>query len=207
VPELGLFPLTLVLVPTERVPLHIFEPRYKELVADCIERGEEFGLVLAAGDGAVHEVGTRAAVAEVLERLPDGRMNIVIEGGDRFRLLELTSGHSYATAEVEEVVDEDDPADAAETARALELFGELAETAGADVDTPSQDSPLLDFELTARVDFGVEAKQELLASTSPRERMTKLVGLLETALESVRLERELQQRASGNGKVAPLDPD
>ena len=206
-PELGLFPLTLVLVPTERVPLHIFEPRYKELVADCIERGEEFGLVLAAGDGAVHEVGTRAAVAEVLERLPDGRMNIVIEGGDRFRLLELTSGHSYATAEVEEVVDEDDPADAAETARALELFGELAETAGADVDTPSQDSPLLDFELTARVDFGVEAKQELLASTSPRERMTKLVGLLETALESVRLERELQQRASGNGKVAPLDPD
>jgi Lon protease-like protein len=207
VPELGLFPLTLVLVPTERVPLHIFEPRYKELVADCIERGEEFGLVLAAGDGAVHEVGTRAAVAEVLERLPDGRMNIVIEGGDRFRLLELTSGHSYATAEVEEVVDDDDPADAAETARALELFGELAETAGADVDTPSQDSPLLDFELTARVDFGVEAKQELLASTSPRERMTKLVGLLETALESVRLERELQQRASGNGKVAPLDPD
>jgi ATP-dependent Lon protease len=207
VSELGLFPLTLVLVPTERVPLHIFEPRYKELVSECIERGEEFGLVLAAGDGAVHEVGTRAAVAEVLERLPDGRMNIVIEGGDRFRLLELTSGHSYATAEVEEVVDDDDPADEAETARALELFGELAETAGADVDTPSQDSPLLDFELTARVDFGVEAKQELLASTSPRERMTKLVGLLETALESVRLERELQQRAAGNGKVAPLDPE
>jgi Lon protease-like protein len=204
VPELGLFPLSLVLVPTERIPLHIFEPRYKDLVAVCIERGEEFGLVLAAGDGAVHEIGTRAAVAEVLEVLPDGRMNIVVEGGERFRLLELTTGHSYASAVVEDVVDEDDPPDDADTERALELFRGLAETAGAEVDVPDSESPLLDFELAARVDFGVDAKQELLALTSPRTRMTRLVGLLETALETLKLERELQQRAQRNGKVSPL---
>ena len=72
-PELGLFPLPIVLVPTERIPLHIFEPRYKELIGECIEHGEEFGLVLATGDGAVHEIGTRAAVAQVLEELDDGR--------------------------------------------------------------------------------------------------------------------------------------
>jgi len=204
-PELGLFPLPLVLVPSERIPLHIFEPRYRELIGECIERGEEFGLVLAAGDGAVHEVGTRAAVAEVLDELPDGRMNIVVEGGDRFRLLELTSGRSFATAAVEELVDDEDPVEEADRARALELFGGLVETAGGGVEVPDGDSPLLDFELAARVDFGVEAKQELLASTSPRERMTKLVSLLETALEAVRLERDVQQRAAGNGKVAPLD--
>jgi Lon protease-like protein len=204
VPELGLFPLSLVLVPTERIPLHIFEPRYKDLVAVCIERGEEFGLVLAAGDGAVHEIGTRAAIAEVLEVLPDGRMNIVVEGGERFRLLELTTGHSYASAVVEDVVDEDDPPDDADTERALELFRGLAETAGAEVDVPDSESPLLDFELAARVDFGVDAKQELLALTSPRTRMTRLVGLLETALETLKLERELQQRAQRNGKVSPL---
>jgi Lon protease-like protein len=206
VAELGLFPLPLVLVPTERIPLHIFEPRYRELVGQCIEDGEEFGLVLAAGDGAVHEIGTRAAVAQVLEELPDGRLNIVVEGGERFRLLELTGGRAFATAVVEEVVDDDDPPDESDTERALDLFGRLAETAGADVDTPARQSPLLDFELAARVDFGVDAKQELLSSTSPRERMAKLVQLLETALESVRLERELQQRAAGNGKVSPLDP-
>jgi Lon protease-like protein len=207
VPELGLFPLPLVLVPTERIPLHIFEPRYRELIAECIEDGEEFGLVLATGDGAVHEIGTRAAVSQVLEELPDGRMNIVVEGGDRFRLLELTSGRPFATAVVEDVYDDDDPPEDADAARALDLFGRLADSAGADVDAPAPDSPLLDFELAARVDFGVDAKQELLSSTSPRDRMVRLVGLLENALESVRLERELQQRAAGNGKVAPLDPD
>ena len=89
--RIGLFPLELVLLPTERVPLHIFEPRYKELIGECLERSEEFGFVLAAGDGAVHEIGTRAAVAQVLEVLDDGRMNIVVEGGERFRMLELTS--------------------------------------------------------------------------------------------------------------------
>ena len=206
-PELGLFPLPLVLVPTERIPLHIFEPRYRELIRECLERDEEFGLVLATGDGAVHEIGTRAGVAQVVEELEDGRMNIVVEGRERFRLLELTSGRSYATGAVEDVLDEDDPADAANRERAVEVFRDLADTAGAEVDLPDAESPLLDFELAARVEFGVEAKQELLASTSPRERMKKLVALLETALEALRLERELQHRASGNGKVSPLAPE
>jgi Lon protease-like protein len=94
VPELGLFPLPLVLVPTERIPLHIFEPRYKELIGECLETDGEFGLVLATGDGAVHEIGTRARVLEVLEELDDGSLNVVVEGGDRFRLLELTSGRT-----------------------------------------------------------------------------------------------------------------
>ena len=206
-PELGLFPLPLVLVPTERIPLHIFEPRYRELIAECLERDEEFGLVLATGDGAVHEVGTRAAVAQVVEELEDGRLNIVVEGRERFRLLELTKGRSFTTGEVEEVVDDDDVPDDDDRERALELFRELAELAGAEVEVPDASSPVLDFELAARVDFGVESKQELLASTSPRERMTKLLALLETALEALRLEQQLQHRASGNGRVSPLAPD
>jgi Lon protease-like protein len=62
VAELGLFPLPIVLVPTERIPLHIFEPRYRELIEECVENESDFGFVLATGDGAVHEIGTRAAV-------------------------------------------------------------------------------------------------------------------------------------------------
>src|SRR3954471_22369468 len=96
-PELGLFPLPLVLMPTERIPLHIFEPRYRELIAECAETESEFGFVLATGDGAVHEVGTRAAVIQVLEVLDDGASNIIVEGRKRFRLLELTTGRSFTT--------------------------------------------------------------------------------------------------------------
>jgi Lon protease-like protein len=208
VPELGLFPLPIVLVPTERIPLHIFEPRYRALVDECIELGEEFGFVLATGDGAVHEIGTRARVAQVLDVLDDGSMNIIVEGGERFRLLELTSGRAFTTGVVEPVQDDDDdPPSSADAERALEIFRELAEVSDSNVDVPAAFSPLLDFELAARVDFAVEAKQELLSMVSPRARMTALVGLLEIALEAIRLEQTLRERASRNGKVAPLDPE
>jgi Lon protease-like protein len=207
-PEIGLFPLPIVLVPTERVPLHIFEPRYRELIAECVASGDEFGLVLATGDGAVHEIGTRAAVQQVLETLEDGSSNIVVEGHERFRLLELTTGRAFNTGVVEPVTDDvDDEPRAGDVTRALELFHELADLAGSDVELPDSDSAQLDFEIAARVEFGAEAKQELLASTSPRARMTRLVELLEIALEAVQIERTLRERAAQNGKVAPLEPD
>jgi Lon protease-like protein len=204
-PELGLFPLSIVLVPTERIPLHIFEPRYRELIEECVENEADFGLVLATGDGAVHEIGTRASVLEVLEVLDDGRMNVVVEGGERFRLLELTSGRSFTTGLVEPVIDEDDPPTTADVDHALEAFRELAETSESDVDTPEPDVAQLDFELAARVDFGVESKQEVLAMTSPRLRMQRLAVLFEAALEAVRVEQAMRERASRNGKVTPRD--
>ena len=206
-PELGLFPLPLVLVPTERIPLHIFEPRYRELIGECLETDGEFGLVLATGDGAVHEIGTRARVAAVVETLDDGRMNIVVEGGDRFRLLELTRGRSFQTGVVEEVVDDDDPADDEDVERALTVFRQLADAAESDVDIPEAGSPDLVWELAARVDFGIEPKQEILATTSPARRMRRLIELLEASLEAVRLEQALRERAQRNGRVAPLNGD
>ncbi len=205
VPELGLFPLPIVLVPTERIPLHIFEPRYRELIQECIETDGEFGLVLATGDGAVHEIGTRARVTTVIETLEDGSMNIAVEGGTRFRLLELTRGRSFQTGIVEEVADEDDPPSDDDAERALEVFRALAEAADSDVDIPEASSAELDWELAARVDFGVEPKQEILAATSPRVRMSRLVELLDTSLEAMRLEATLRERASRNGKVSPLE--
>ena len=206
-PELGLFPLPIVLCPTERIPLHIFEPRYRELLDECVTADAEFGFALATGDGAVHEIGTRARVAAVLEVLDDGRMNVIVEGGDRFRLVELTSGRAFTTGIVVPVEDDDDQADTADSERALEVFAELVELAGSDVDIPEPTSPTFDWELAARVDFAVESKQELLAMTSPRLRMARLVEVLGSSLEALRAEQVLHERAGRNGKVTPLDPE
>ena len=106
--EIGLFPLGLVLLPTEQVPLHIFEPRYRELIAECLEADQPFGLVYADDDG-LRRTGTLASVVEVTERFDDGRLNIVVEGGDRFRLVELTDGRSFHTGTIEAIRDSDDP--------------------------------------------------------------------------------------------------
>jgi len=203
--QLGLFPLDLVLMPTERIPLNIFEERYKELIGECLERDEEFGIVLMRGSGDMHHVGTRAAISEVLEVLPDGRMHIVVEGGDRFRVLEVDHQRLFATATAEEVTDDEDPPDPDDVDRAQAAYLQIKETVGTPGDPPDRDSPLFAFELVARVDFSASNKQELLELTSPRQRFARLAVLLEHALEALIIEKELRQRAHGNGKVTPFD--
>jgi ATP-dependent Lon protease len=203
--RIGLFPLELVLVPTERVPLHIFEPRYKELLGECIERDEEFGILLVKDSGDIYRVGTRAAVTEVLQVLPDGRMHVVVEGHERFRVLEVDHDRSFDTGVVEELVDDDDPPDEDALERVLETFKRLQETVGAPGNAPDPASPSFDFEIVARVDFSTRSKQELLELTSQRRRVDRLEVLLEHALEALVIDRRLRQRAHGNGKVSPLD--
>jgi Lon protease-like protein len=199
---LGLFPLGLVLLPTEQVPLHIFEPRYRELISECLEQETQFGLVYADDDG-IREIGTRAAVVEVVERFDDGRLNIVVEGRDRFKLVELTDGRTFHTAAVEPVEDQDDPPDGLDAERALELFRRLAELTGAQVEPPSPDAPELSFALASRFELSPDLKQELLEATSERIRLKRLCELLGTAAETVERQREIAARAQTNGKVDP----
>jgi Lon protease-like protein len=202
VTELGLFPLGLVLLPGERMPLHIFEPRYKELIGECLAEERPFGIVLS-DDSGLHEVGTEASVVEVLERFDDGRLNIVVEGGERFRVLELTSGRAFQTGEVEEVADDDVAFDQEDADRALGLFQELRELVGSDVDEPEQGRPALSYALASRVDFGLDPKQRLLELTSEAERLTLVIELLEGALNAVREEQARRELASRNGKLRP----
>ncbi len=165
------------------------------------------GCCSTTDEGALHAIGTRATVEEVLEELDDGRLNIIVEGRGRFRLLELTSGRSFSTGLVEDVVDEDEPHQQSDLTRAIEAFAALVAETESPVEVPDADSPLVDFELAARVDFAPDAKQELLASTSPRERLERLTELLEIALQAVRIEKTLRDRAGSNGKVTPLELD
>jgi Lon protease-like protein len=200
--EIGLFPLGIVLLPAEQIPLHIFEDRYQELIAECLEEDREFGLVYADDDG-LRGIGTRAAVTEVLDRFDDGRLNIVVEGRERFRLLELTEGRSFHTGRIAPLDDEPDAADPKDAERALELFHRLVDLTGAEVEEPRLDAAQLSFELAGRFEFAPELKQRLLQLTSERRRMQLLAELLTAAAEAVEREREIAERAQTNGKVDP----
>lgn len=204
-PEIGLFPLGFVLLPTEQAPLHIFEPRYRELIGDCIDEESEFGILLAEDEGKMRDIGTRVSVLEVLERLPDGRLNIAVEGGARFRLVELTEGRSFQTGEIEPYEDEDDERDYEAAEKAFALYRRLAGLVPAPPDDPDPDAVLLSFEIGARVDFGAEPKQQLLELRSEAERLTLVCELLERAVEALETERDLRARAAQNGKVIPGD--
>jgi Lon protease-like protein len=203
VDEIGLFPLGIVLLPTEQVPLHIFEPRYRALITECLEEEREFGLVFADEDG-LRAIGTRAGVTEVLERFEDGRLNIVVEGRERFRLVDVTEGEdTYHTGEVEPIVDDTDPAETDAVERALVLFRRLVDLTGIEIEEPDSDSPQLSFELAARFEFAPALKQELLQSTSERLRIERLCELLDTAADLLQRQQEVAARAATNGKVDP----
>lgn len=200
--EIGLFPLGIVLLPTEQVPLHIFEPRYRELIAECVAGEQPFGLVYA-DDAGLRRTGTLASVVEVVERFEDGRLNIVVEGRDRFRLLELTDGRSFHTGTIEPLPDRDDPPDPADVTRGLGLFAQLVELTGAEVDLPGEDVDQPSFSLAARFELAAELKLELLEETSERLRLKRLCEILETVTAAVERQRETSALASRNGHARP----
>jgi Lon protease-like protein len=198
--ELGLFPLGTVLLPTERIPLHIFELRYQELIGECLESGTDFGLLYADDEG-VRDVGTRAAVVEVLDRFPDGRLNILAEGRERFRIVSETSGRPFMTAEVEPLEDDEDTvSERAQRDDALDLYRRLGRVVDQEVEEPDPDSGVLSFEIASRVDFGPERKQELLELRSEPDRLAVVSELLERAAEAITLERALAEASSKNGR-------
>ena len=198
--ELGLFPLGIVLLPTERLPLHVFEDRYKELVEECLEQDTEFGLVYADSDG-IRDVGTRARVAEVLTRFEDGRLNILVEGGERFQVEELTDGRSFHTAQVSPVADAEDAADAAAIEDAMRMFGVLRDVTGSEVELPDPGSPQLSFALAGKVELAAGEKLMLLRELSERRRIELVQELLEHAVLAARRMRRAAERATTNGRV------
>lgn len=200
-PEIGLFPLSLVLMPAERAPLHIFETRYKELINSCLADDAPFGMVLVDADQA-REIGTRAHVVEVLERFEDGRLNVIVEGGERFRILETHAVHSYFTAEIAEYPDEAPPP-ASDTLDAflgeyLAVFDQL----GMDAPQVELDANL-SFRVAAQLALGLDDKQELLQMRSEAERLDKLSQLLPGAVFDAR-KHQVRQRAAGNGHARRL---
>ena len=136
------------------------------------------------------------------ERFDDGRLNIVVRGGEVVRVVELTRGRAYTTARVEPAEDDGDAGD--EAAAALELYQRVAEATGSEPDpSVTADAEPVSYAIAARVDFPAAEKQRILEQRSERGRLMVIVELLARALENIAAAAEIRERAHTNGKVAP----
>jgi len=199
--ELPLFELPVVLLPGELLPLHIFEERYKAMIAHSMERDEPFGIVFADDDSEPAEVGCTAFVADVLERFDDGRLNIVVSGGTPFTIGERFEAPEFpaATVELIDLEAEAGEGDPEASERALAAFDELAREAAEDPDDVADAGEGDSYAIAARITLPPETKQKLLETRSEAERIRILARALEAVLQAVRRSQQLADVAQTNG--------
>jgi Lon protease-like protein len=203
--DFPLFPLGIVALPNESVPLHIFEDRYRRMVEHCLtgEPGSierQFGIVWLS-DQELKPIGCACEIDRVLERMDDGRMNILARGTRPFRLLARQDELPYPAGTVEFLVDVEEAPDEQAAGAARELYGDLVEQATDQTLTAEQLAELDAYGMAATVEFGVDAKQQLLELRSENERLSLLTALLRAAIRRLELVERATERARSNGKV------
>ncbi|HEV2397516.1 MAG TPA: LON peptidase substrate-binding domain-containing protein [Candidatus Sulfotelmatobacter sp.] len=197
---LPLFPLELVLLPGTPLPLHIFEPRYKEMIGECLATDAPFGVIRAQDEG-IAEVGCTAEIITVTKEYPDGRMDLICEGRKRFEVLEVNRDRSFLQAEVLLVPDEPGSLVEEERVRAIQLHLEILSLAGAVQDLSSADQNQLSFYLAGSLPLDLDFKQTLLAMRSEGQRLQAVSKYLENILPKLRHAAKARQKAGGNGHV------
>jgi Lon protease-like protein len=198
---LPLFPLDVVLLPGTPLPLHVFEPRYKEMISECSQQQKPFGVVRAKA-GEVAEIGCTAEIVAVTKKYPDGRMDIVTEGRERFEVMQVSQERSFLQAEVLFLQDEPGSASAADVAQAVKLHGEIMKLAGAQPEKASAiETSRLSFHLAGSLPLDLDFKQTLLGMKSESERVQAVISYLEAILPNLRRSVQVRQRAGGNGHV------
>jgi Lon protease-like protein len=200
VSEFPLFPLGIVALPHEIVPLHIFEERYKTMMARCIEREEEFGIVWLSDDG-LRPIGCACEVTEVLERLDDGRMNLIARGTRPFAIVEREERLPYPAGTVEFLDDREEELDEEAARLAREIYAELVERATDRRIDPLELAAMNAYAMAATVDFGLDAKQGLLDLRSENARLRLVTRLFRAAMKRLEFVSKAQTRARSNGKV------
>jgi Lon protease-like protein len=202
---LPLFPLGIVALPSEGVPLHVFEDRYRRMIEHCLgaEAGapeREFGIVWLS-DEELKEVGCACDVERVVERMDDGRLNILARGTRPFRLLRRQDDLPYPAGLVAFLDDDREESDELAATSARELYRELVEQA-TDRQLAEPELALMSaYQMAATVEFDKDAKQELLELRSENARLRLLAMLLTAALKHLELIDRAQVRAQSNGKV------
>jgi Lon protease-like protein len=195
-----LFPLDVVLFPGTPLPLHIFEPRYKEMIGECLAQHRTFGVVRIVEQGLA-DIGCTAEIITVVKEYPDGRLDLVTEGRQRFEVMRVNQERSFLQAEVLMIDDEPGAPPQADSARAVQLHSELLAIAGAKQDLSAADLSLLSFYLAGSLPLDLDFKQKLLALRSEPERMSLLISYLETIIPNLRRAATAREKAGGNGHV------
>ncbi|HTN25356.1 MAG TPA: LON peptidase substrate-binding domain-containing protein [Solirubrobacteraceae bacterium] len=198
--DFPLFPLPLVAIPHELVPLHVFEPRYRTMFDELLESESEFGIVWAV-DGTTRDVGCACVVAEVLERMDDGRLNVLTRGTRPFRIIEHRPDRPYPAATVEFLEDKPETPDADTAAAAHAAYAELVVQATDSAPDPEELAGKSAYAMAATVDFGLDAKQGLLDLRSENARLRLVTRLFRAALKRLDFVERAQARARSNGKV------
>ncbi len=212
--QLPLFPLPLVLLPNEMLPLHIFEPRYQQLLQDVELTHKLFGLSYFDPKESFAErpaAGSIGCVAEIREvqMMPDGRSNILTAGVIRYRLLDyIDIGTPYLMAEVEffEDINEDEGLLKPAADDIFQLFERVARAAfdlsgnrGKFPEIQQSDPEQLSFLVTAAFNLDNELKYELLTMDSTTQRLNRLRGILEQAVGKMEESAEIHKAAQTNG--------
>jgi len=198
--EFPLFPLGLVAVPGELIPLHIFEERFKTMMNECLRDEREFGIVWLSDDG-LREIGCACEIDRVLEQLEDGRMNLLARGTRPFRVVERQGHLAYPAGVVEFVEDRSETVDPELVSAAHDAYADLVRRA-TDRDPDADElAEMSAYAMAATVDFGLDAKQGLLDLRSENARLRLVTRLFRAALKRLDFVDRAQARARSNGKV------
>jgi Lon protease-like protein len=195
-----LFPLEVVLFPSTPLPLHIFEPRYKEMISECLAQNRTFGVVRALEQGLA-EVGCTAEIVTVVKEYSDGRLDLVTEGRKRFEIVRVNQERSFLQGEVLMIEDEPGAPPQEATDRAVQLHSELLAIAGAKQDLSAADPSSLSFHLAGSLPLDLDFKQKLLSLRSEAERLTLLIDYLQTLIPNLHRAARAREKAGGNGHV------
>jgi ATP-dependent Lon protease len=198
--RIPLFPLNVVLFPGAALPLHIFEPRYRKMVRNCLENRSEFGMLLALPNGMAG-TGCTAEIVEVAKRYPDGRMDIVTLGRDPFRLIELFDQDPLLEGHIDYLEDQRAPLDTRLRRQLMDLYEACHTLVFGDYPRDTQNHPgiELSYLVADKLPMDLLWKQRILELRSEAERQERLVSYLREwapHLQKVATDREI---TGGNG--------
>ena len=207
---LPLFPLEVVLLPEEPLPLHIFEERYKEMIGECLAAKasgagqQEFGVVLAQGQ-EMRTVGCSARIVNLTRKYEDGRMDILIVGKRRFEILLTNEEKSYLRGSVEFFDDDgtDSPGEI-EASRAIEMFRDVMRRLHQSSEMPihlPRPYRYLSFRLAGPLPLDLDFKQRLLSVRNEPERLREVVQAMTLLMDRVERLQKARAKAGGNGNA------
>jgi Lon protease-like protein len=200
--DLGIFPLDLVLLPGERIPLHLFEPRYRQLYADCVLGDRPF-VVVRTHEDHIAQVGCAARFDELVQRFDDGRLAVVVLGVDPVELVEETEGNMYLSALCRPLADEAVTPDPGLQEEVRDRFRRLAERVTGEARPPELPEGVpLSYAVAGVVEIADGLKQRLLETRDENARLGVTKAALDAALRSADRAEMAAARAKTNGKVS-----